>query len=37
MRPINLEIVNADPLGKRNPKAVVTATTQDPTGWNRPE
>lgn len=37
MRPINMEIVNADPLGRRNPKAEITATTQDPTGWNRPE
>lgn len=36
MRPINMEIVNADPTGKRGPKAEITATTQDPTGWNRP-
>lgn len=37
MRPINLEIVNADPMGRRSPKAEITATTQDPSGWNRPE
>ncbi len=36
MRPINLEIVNADPLGRRNLKAEITTTTQDPSGWNRP-
>lgn len=36
MRPINMEIVNPDPLGRRNPKAEITATTQDPSGWNRP-
>lgn len=36
MRPINLVIVNADPMKRREPKAVVASTTQDPSGWNRP-
>lgn len=36
MRPINMEVVNPDPMGRRNPKAEITSTTQDPSGWNRP-
>lgn len=35
MRPINLEIVNADPLGKRNVKAEIETTTHR-SGWEAP-